>query len=79
MKIAVVVFKLKIFKVLRIDSASMNSPFWGNFGPLLPQIWPSIAENSHQRWYSSKQKHCLKKKLKDSSFHKKETDTKFAL
>ena len=33
MRIAVVAVKLKVFPVLRIDSASMNSHFGEDFGP----------------------------------------------
>ena len=42
--IAFVVVKLKIFKVFRIDSASMKWPLLGGFGPLLPQILFNLAE-----------------------------------
>ena len=31
MRIAIVVVKLKVFKVLRIDSVFMNSSFWQDF------------------------------------------------
>ena len=78
MRIAVVV-KLKVFKVLRIDSTSMNSSFWEDFGPLLSQIWPSIAEILTRDSNLAKKKKTFEKNLKDLTFHKKETDAKFAL
>ena len=36
--------KLKVLKVLRIDSASMKLPLFGIFGPLLSQILFALAE-----------------------------------
>ena len=38
MRKAFVVVKLKVFKVLRTNSASMKGPFWEDFRSLLPQI-----------------------------------------
>ena len=42
--IAYVVVKFKILKVFYIDSASMEWPFLGLFGPLLPEILFDPAE-----------------------------------
>ena len=39
-----VILKLKVFKVLRTNSASMKWPFLGGFGPLLSQIWFTVAQ-----------------------------------
>ena len=42
--IANMLVKLKVLKVLRIDSASMKLPLFGFFGPLLSQILFALAE-----------------------------------
>ena len=44
MRISVVIVKLKVFKVLRIDSASMNSLFWEDFGPKYGPALPKFSE-----------------------------------
>ena len=49
---------------------------WEDFGPLLPQIWSYIAEIL--TICSTLGNKNIKQNLKDSSFHKKETDQKFA-
>ena len=49
---------------------------WEDFGPLLPQIWSNVAEIlTIGSTLGSKN---IKQNLKDSSFHKKEMDQKFA-
>ena len=59
MRIAIVVVKLKVFKVLRIDSVFMNSSFWQDFYKketdpkfvVLVQLWQPIffPEDSQNR------------------------------
>ena len=56
---------------------SWNGSFWEVFGPLLPQIWSSIAEIL-TRGNTLGNKNIVWKNLKDSNFHQKETDPKFA-
>ena len=53
--------KLKVFKVLRTDSASMKWPFLGGFRALAPPNMVQYCPISRQRKYSSKQKHYLEK------------------
>ena len=72
MRIAFVVVKLKVFKVLRTDSATMKwsflSPYSHKYGQILPKFSPEVL-----LWQIKK---LFKKYL---SFHGKETDPKFAL
>ena len=56
-RIAFVVVKLKVFKVLGANSASTNGSFWVVFGLLLPQIWFYGSILSKFSPDSSKQKH----------------------
>ena len=59
-RIAFAIANLKVFKVFRTIPASMKWPFLGGFWALTPPNMVQYCHNSHQRWYSSKQKVCLK-------------------
>ena len=49
MRIAFLVVKLKVFKVLRTDSASMKRAFLGGFGALTLPNMVQHYRNIHQR------------------------------
>ena len=49
MRIVVVVVKLKVFKALRTDSASMKWSYLGGFLALTPPYMVEQCRNPHQR------------------------------
>ena len=75
--IALVIVKLKIL-VLRVDSAFIKWLFLGGFGLFLPKIYLTIVEIL-TRGSTLPNNNIVWKNLKDSNFHEKETDPKFAL
>ena len=74
--IAFVIFKLKVSKILRTDSASTKEPFLGGFWALTPQVWFNVTEILTRG--STLGNKNTEKCLMDSSIYGKRSDPKLA-